>query len=259
MILDRILEDRKKSVAFNKAYVTIDDFVGMIEEKRHEQYSFKEALGAKGMGFIGEVKKASPSKGIICEDFDPVGIAREYERAKVSAISVLTEPKYFQGDNRYLCGIKKAVAKPVLKKDFIFDEWQVYEALAVGADAMLLIVAMLDKGTLKALYSKAKALGLDVLVETRDEREIEVALEIGADIIGVNNRDLQTFEVDLGTTARLRDRVPRDRIFVAESGIHTRDDVKFMEEVSVDALLIGESFMRASDKVKKMQELRGLL
>lgn len=259
MILDRILADRRKCVALNREYVGIGDFERMIEAGEYERFSFGGALSGEGVGFIGEVKRASPSKGVICGEFDPVEIACAYEEAGVDAISVLTEPKYFLGDHKYLSAIKKVVRKPLLKKDFIFDEWQVYEAAAVGADAMLLIVAMLDKVTLKKLYERARVLGMDVLVETHDEREIEIALEVGADMIGINNRNLNTFEVDLKTTWRLRDLVPKGKLLVGESGIHKREDVAFMERTGVDALLIGESFMRASDKVKKMKELRGIL
>lgn len=257
MILDKILADRKQSVEASKCYLKVRDFERMIEDEKLDRHSFKEALGQEGLSFIAEVKKASPSKGIICEDFEPVKIAKEYDKAKVSAVSVLTEPKYFLGSNKYLRDVKENITKPILRKDFIFDEWQVYETCALGADAMLLIVAMLETYQLKRLHTIGKALGLDLLVEVHDEKELEIALEIGAEIIGVNNRNLKTFEVNLETTAKLRAKVPQDKIFVAESGIHTREDVAFMEEIGVDAVLIGESFMRAENKLIQIDYLRG--
>jgi indole-3-glycerol phosphate synthase len=258
MILESILEGRKEWVESSKAYITINQFALMIEEGRYPRYSFKDGLTKPEMSFIAEVKKASPSKGIICEDFNPIEIAKEYEKVGVDCISVLTEPIHFKGCNRYLVEIKQQIKKPVLRKDFIFDEWQVYETKAIGADAMLLIVAMLEPKALKRLHNLATNLGLDVLVETHTEEEVETALEIDAKIIGVNNRNLNTFEVSLENTLRLRELVPSDKVFVAESGIHTREDVMLMEKNGVDALLIGESFMRATDKRQKMNDFKGI-
>ena len=257
-ILETILEERKEWVESYKKHLTIQDFLKMIEEEKYAHYSFTESLEKPEISFIAEVKKASPSKGIICEDFHPLEIAKEYEKVGVDSISVLTEPNYFKGCNRYLMEIKEAVKKPLLRKDFIYDEWQVYETKAMGADAMLLIVSMLEPKVLKALHALAKKLDLDVLVETHTEKEVEIALEMGAEIIGVNNRNLKTFEVDLENTIRLRSLVPEDKVFVAESGIATREDVVLMEKNKVNALLIGESFMRAEDKMQRMKAFKGV-
>ncbi len=260
MILDEIIQKRHKAVEQLKEHYTTQQFMQEIEKLKGPSYSFVEALRQTQIrpSIIAEVKKASPSKGIICQNFEPVSIAKNYEEGGASAISVLTEPHYFQGDNSYLTRIKENVALPLLRKDFIIDALQIYEAKAIGADAVLLIVAALEPHELRNYLQLAARLGLDCLVETHDEEEIKQALEADAQIIGVNNRNLQTFEVSLEVCERLRDLVPKDKVFVAESGIHTKEDVRRLRSLDVDALLIGESVMKAQHPADKLRELREL-
>jgi indole-3-glycerol phosphate synthase len=226
------------------------------------------------VALIAEVKKASPSAGIICKDFDPVRIAKEYEAAGASCLSVLTDEKFFQGSLDYLRQIRAAVKLPLLRKDFIIDERQILEAIEWGADAILLIVAILDDDRLKRFHSLAKTAGLAVLVEVHDEAELKRAMEIGAELIGVNNRDLKTFKVDLGTTERLAVRLfsgtgvspvrsrekthgqdARATMLVAESGIHTRADVERLAKCGATAILVGESLMKGGSIAMKVSEL----
>jgi indole-3-glycerol phosphate synthase len=214
------------------------------------------------MALIAEVKKASPSAGIICEDFDPVRIAREYEAAGASCLSVLTDEKFFQGSLEYLKQIRAAVKLPLLRKDFIIDERQIFEAIKSGADAILLIVAILDERQVNHFQSLASAAGLAVVVEVHAEAELERALTAGAQLVGVNNRDLQTFKVDLATTERLAAKLwsspgGRERFLVAESGIHTRADVERLWRCGAGAILVGESLMRGASIVLKAKELLG--
>ncbi len=220
-------------------------------------FSFKQALAREGMSFICEVKKASPSKGLIAERFPYLEIAKEYERAGAAAISVLTEPVYFLGKDAYLREIAEMVQIPVLRKDFIIDAYQIYEARVLGASAVLLICALLEDEPLKEFLETAHEVGLDVLVEAHNEEEVKRALAAGADIIGVNNRDLKTFTVDINNSARLRRLVPEEVLFVSESGIRTSADVKRLEEMEVDAVLIGETLMRSTDKARLLGELAG--
>jgi indole-3-glycerol phosphate synthase len=218
---------------------------------------FERALAAPGLSFICEVKKASPSKGIIAEDFPYLHIAKEYEVAGASAISVLTEPEYFLGSDQYLREIAASVKIPALRKDFIIDPYQIYEAKILGAAAVLLICALLDTETLAFYIKTAHELNLSALVEIHGEAEAESALRAGARIVGINNRDLKTFKVDLGLTARLRNRIPADVLAVAESGISSPDDTRVLKDLSIDAALVGESLMRSPDKKRLLAELRG--
>ena len=260
MILEQIMRDRKKAVEDLKEAYPIGKLMGDIEFQNFKAIDFKRALQRKereGMRIIAEVKKASPSKGLIAPDFQYLEIAKEYESGGASAISVLTEPKYFQGDNRYLTAIKESVNLPVLRKDFIIDEWQIYEAKAIGADAILLIVAALEKAQLRSYLKLARELDMEVLVETHDEREVACALEVGAEVIGVNNRNLKTFEVSLETSVRLRQLIPKEKVFVAESGIHTKEDMSLLKELGCDAALIGESLMVAPNRIEKLRMLKG--
>jgi indole-3-glycerol phosphate synthase len=217
---------------------------------------FEKALAAPGLSFICEVKKASPSKGIIAESFPYLEIAKEYEAAGASAISVLTEPEYFLGSDRYLQEIAAEVNIPVLRKDFIVDPYQICEAKLLGAHAVLLIAALLNAEALAAYIKTASELGLSALVEIHSEAEAEQAPEAGARIVGINNRDLKTFNVDTGVTARLKKRIPAGITTVAESGIKSADDVRAMKEIGVDAVLIGESLMRSADKKQFLAELK---
>jgi indole-3-glycerol phosphate synthase len=219
---------------------------------------FAAALRGDKVRLIAEVKKASPSKGIICADFNPVNIAKIYAANGAAAISVLTEPKYFQGSLDYLRDIKKALAAkplPLLRKDFIFDPYQVFEARAYGADCLLLIVAILSPAQLFELLQLSRQLGMMNLVEVHNTVELEIALNSGAAVIGINNRDLNTFKVDLKTTSVLRPLIPADRLVVSESGIKTRKDIQQLQEWGVNAALIGEALMTSHDIAAKMKEL----
>lgn len=219
-------------------------------------FPFKKALAAPDISFICEVKKASPSKGIIAEDFPYLSIAKEYEEAGAAAISVLTEPYYFLGSDAYLQEIVQGVSIPVLRKDFTVDAYQIYEARTLGASAVLLICALFEEERLKEYLAIAHSLGLSALVEAHTEEEVEMALRTGAGIIGVNNRNLKTFEVDINTSSRLRRMIPKEILFVSESGIRTPQDVAKLRENQTDALLIGETFMRSPDKKRQLEQLR---
>lgn len=218
---------------------------------------FYRALAAPGMSYICEVKKASPSKGLIAPDFPYLEIAKEYEAAGASAISCLTEPFYFQGANQYLKEITDTVGIPVLRKDFTVDEYMIYQAKTLGASAVLLICAILDKVQLRDYRQLAESLGLDALVEAHDETEVEMALDIGAKIVGVNNRDLKTFQVDMQNSIRLRNLAPREVLFVSESGIKGPEEISILREHQVDAVLIGETLMRSKDKKAELERLNG--
>lgn len=220
-------------------------------------FTFENALRRQGISFICECKKASPSKGVIAPDFPYLEIAKEYESAGADCISVLTEPKWFGGSDKYLEEIAKEVSIPCLRKDFIVDEYMIYEAKILGAQAVLLIGAILSVEEIKEYVKICDCLGMSALVETHSEREVKGALEAGARIIGVNNRNLKDFSVDTNNCRRLRELVPADVLYVAESGVKTAEDVHALKEIGVDAVLIGETLMRASDKGLKLRELRG--
>ena len=229
---------------------------GAGESGAHKK-SFLEALKKPGMSYICEVKKASPSKGLIAEDFPYLEIAKEYEAAGASAISCLTEPFYFKGSDRYLEEITDTVGIPVLRKDFTVSEYMIYEAKILGASAVLLICSLLDDVHLKGYMHVAKSLGMDALVEAHDSDEVLRAIAAGAEIIGVNNRDLRTFKVDMGNSIALRSLAPADTVFVSESGIRTSDDIGRLRDNDVDAVLIGETLMRRQDKKAALEELNG--
>jgi len=223
---------------------------------RHEQKNkFHKALAAPGLSFICEVKKASPSKGIISENFPWMEIAKDYDEGGASAISVLTEPEFFLGSDQYLRGISAAVRIPTLRKDFIIDEYQIYEAKLWGAGAALLICALLEPKTLSDFITVADDLELDCLVEIHNEQEAEEAISAGARIIGINNRDLTTFNVDTGLSSRLKKQIPSGILTVAESGIKNTDDIRGLKETDVDAVLIGESLMRSSNRKQLLKEM----
>lgn len=258
MILDEIAEKTRGRVAELKKARDIfsirRDAEGMAGGTG---ISFKEALEADGISFICEVKKASPSKGVIAQEFPYLEIAREYEEAGASAISVLTEPYYFMGSDRYLQEIVRQVKLPVLRKDFTVDEYQIFEARILGASAVLLICAILEKEQLREYIDIAHSMGMSALVEAHTGEEVDMALDAGAGIIGVNNRNLKTFEVDITTSGRLRALIPDEIIFVSESGIKTPEDVAALKAIGTDAVLIGEAFMRSTDKKRQLAILRG--
>lgn len=220
-------------------------------------FPFEKALRAEGLSFICEVKKASPSKGVIAEEFPYLRIAKEYEEAGAAAISVLTEPHWFQGRDQYLTEISQTLAIPILRKDFIVDSYQIYEAKIIGASAVLLIVALLDAKALQDYLEIAHSLGLSALVEAHTEDEVKRALVAGTRVIGVNNRNLKDFKVDMTTSLRLRSLIPEEIVFVSESGIKTPADVALLKANKVDAVLIGETLMRSEDKKQELAILRG--
>ena len=257
MILDKIAACARKRVALAKEklpFQTLREQALAVDVKVPD---FEKALSLPGISFICEIKKASPSKGIIANDFPYLTIAQEYESAGAAAISVLTEPAYFLGNDQYLKEIAQIVTVPVLRKDFVVDLYQIYESKVLGASAVLLICGILDDETLGAFIRHTYGLGLSALVETHTEEEVARALRVGAAVIGVNNRDLKTFTVDLGTTLRLRNLVPKEKLFVSESGIHSGADIKLLAERGVDGVLIGEALMCADDKKKRLRELQG--
>ena len=229
-----------------------------VAAQRRGAKGFEEALKAKGLSVIAEVKKASPSKGLIQPDFRPAEVAAAYERSGASAISVLTEEHYFQGSAEVLKAVRQTVDLPILRKDFIFDDYQIYEARVMGADAVLLIVAILTDAEIRSFMALAAALGMDALVEVHDEGEMERAIDCGARIIGINNRDLKTFEVALSTSKRLLPMVPAGVLSVSESGIRDVADMAAVKSWGADAVLIGETLMRSGDVEATLKQLKGL-
>ena len=259
-ILEEIAEYAIVRVKRAKAVMPQSELEALARESRADtvQFAFERALRQPGLSFICECKKASPSKGLIAASYPYLEIAKEYEAAGANAISVLTEPKWFLGSDTHLREIADAVSVPCLRKDFTVDEYMVWEAAALGASAVLLICSLLDAAQLRDWMVLCEELGLSALVETRDAAQIEMALDCGARIIGVNNRNLADFTVDRGNAARLRSLVPPEAVFVAESGIKAGSDAALLRAAGVDAILVGEAMMRAPDKRALLAELRGL-
>lgn len=259
-ILEEIAARTRERIAKEKSCISVSELENRIQEvnkNARQKITFLQALQKDGMSYICEVKKASPSKGLIAPDFPYLAIAKEYEKAGASAISCLTEPFYFQGADQYLREIAATVQIPVLRKDFTVDEYMIYQAKSLGASAVLLICAILDDGELRAYRQLAKELGLDALVEAHDEYEVDRALNLGAEIVGVNNRDLRTFQVDMNNSIRLRKMAPDNAVFVSESGIRTPEDIRLLYGNKVDAVLIGETLMRSPDKKAVLESLNG--
>lgn len=258
MILNEIADKRKIAVEELKKKKSLEKVKKeALKLDVNTGFPFEKALKQSDISFICEVKKASPSKGIIAEDFPYLEIAKEYEKAGASAISVLTEPEYFLGKDEYLQEIAQEVQIPVLRKDFTIDEYQIYEAKILGASAILLICALLDTITIKKYIEIAHSLGLSALVEAHSKEEVQMAIDAGARIIGVNNRDLKTFKVDVQNSIRLRKFIPDGVIYISESGIQTGEDIQVLRENNVNAVLIGETFMRSEDKQEALIQLRG--
>lgn len=258
MILDKLAASARVRVDRLKAERPLESVrEEALSIKPEKPFCFEAALKKEDIAFICEVKKASPSKGLIAPDFPYVHIARDYEAAGADAISVLTEPEYFLGSDDYLSAVKRAVSIPVIRKDFTIDPYQIYEARIIGADAVLLICALLDTEALMKYIRIADTLGLTALVEAHDAAEVASALEAGARVIGVNNRNLKTFEVDIENSARLRQLVPEHITFVSESGIKTPGDIDALRKNGTDAVLIGETLMRSSRKAEELARLRG--
>ena len=256
-ILDTIAAYARERVAADKKELPLEELKSLCQEgKTAGGAAFLPALQKTGMSFICEVKKASPSKGIISEDFPYLDIAREYESAGADAISCLTEPKWFLGSDDIFRAIRQTVATPMIRKDFTGDEYQIYQAKLMGADAVLLICALLDTETIARYLDIAHNLGLAALVETHDESEIRSAVSAGASIIGVNNRNLKDFSVDFSNAARLRDLIPPERVSVAESGVSSPEDVAALKRIGADAVLMGEVLMRSRDKKAMLQAMQ---
>ena len=258
MILEEIAARTVQRVAEEKNAVPLSEMKKRAEAMdANTGFPFKKALSGSEISFICEVKRASPSKGLIAPDFPYLDIARDYEKAGASAISCLTEPFWFKGKDEYLTEISQAVKIPVLRKDFTVDEYMIYQAKTLGASAVLLICSILSKEQLSEYLGIAHSLGLSALVEAHDEEEVRTALAVGAGIIGVNNRDLRTFTVDINNSARLRKLVPPEVLFVSESGIKTAADIEALRSNGTNAVLIGETLMRSPDKKAALDELRG--
>lgn len=255
-ILEEIAEKTRERIRKEKLQFPLDQLKALAE-KAPQQPSFLEALKKPGMSYICEVKKASPSKGLIAPEFPYLEIAKEYEAAGASAISCLTEPFYFMGSDTYLREITETVDIPVLRKDFTVDKYMIYQAKAFGASAVLLICAILNDQELLEYRELAETLGMDALVEAHDENEVARALKTGAKIVGVNNRDLKTFKVDMNNSIRLRNLTPDNVVFVSESGIKNAGDIAILERNRVGAVLIGETLMRSPDKKAALENLNG--
>ena len=252
-ILDKIVGHKKEEVERRKKEKPVDSLKKNLDSSTRD---FKSAISASGkMNLIAEIKKASPSAGVIREDFDPVKIAGIYRDSGVSAISVLTDKEFFKGDISYLSSVRESANLPLLRKDFIIDEYQIYESRVSGADAILLIAKILESNELKDFLSIASSLKMDSLVEVHNENELIKALDASSDIIGINNRNLEDFKTDLNNTFSLMDKIPERKTVVSESGIKTKDDINLLKEKGVNAVLIGESFLRSKDISGKIKEL----
>jgi len=256
-VLSTIMKKKGERLANSKSNVSLRELKRAIADADNETGDFKSALraGKNEIRLIAELKKASPSKGIIRPAFDPAEIASLYERKRVSALSVLTEEDFFQGSLSYLKTVRDVTSKPILRKDFIFDDYQIYESKAHRADALLLIAAALERDQAQEYLQLAGELHLGVLFEVHNEQDLEKALLVKAEIIGINNRDLKTLKIDLSTTLRLKKEIPEDRIVVSESGIRNREDVVTLMDAGVAAILVGTSLMAAKDIGAKIDEL----
>ncbi len=256
-ILDQLANYARERTEQAKKKIPLDEIKRQALALPKGSFAFENALKRSGISFICECKKASPSKGLIAPDFPYLQIAKEYEAAGADCISVLTEPKWFLGSDEYLKEIAKTVSIPCLRKDFTVDKYMIYEAKVLGASAVLLICSILTEEEIREYLYLCDELGLSALVEAHDEAEVSVAVKAGARLIGINNRNLHDFSVDTDNSRRLRELIPRDVLFVSESGVRTAEDVAKLRAIGADAVLIGETLMRAPDKIAKLAELRG--
>ena len=256
-ILNQLADHARERVAQARQTIPLGALMEQADALPSPDFSFEKALRKDGLSFICECKRASPSKGLIAPDFPYLTIARDYEAAGADCISVLTEPKWFLGSDIYLQEIAEAVSIPCLRKDFVVDEYMIYQAKVLGAAAVLLICSILSLEQLKAFIGLCDRLGLSALVEAHDEAEVQKAITAGARILGVNNRNLRDFSVDTGNSRRLRALIPRDILFVSESGVRNAGDIVVLREMGADAVLIGEALMRAPDRKAALTELRG--
>lgn len=256
MILNKIVNAKKEDVAYLKQARPLQDLKAVIQDLP-SPHNFREAISSRDCAIIAEVKRCSPSKGILREDFDPVKIASIYEGNGAAAISVLTDQEFFGGNKSYLADIKNCVRLPLLRKDFIIDPYQIYETRSLNGDAVLLIASILEEDQLREYIHLAESLDLAVLVEVHSMEELDKALAVGADIIGINNRDLRTFSTDIMTSMNLAHHVPAGRTIISESGIHTRNDIELLMKAGFHAFLIGETLMLSENIGKKLKELLG--
>jgi indole-3-glycerol phosphate synthase len=260
MILSEIIKEKRREIDNSKSKISQEKLISNIKGlSPHRRYNFfKNSISKPDrIHLIAEVKKASPSAGVIRKDFDPVKIASIYETKGASAISVLTDKRFFEGELSHLVNIKKNLSLPILRKDFIIDEYQIYESIFAGADAALLITGLLSDEELKRFVKIGRQYQIDFLVEVHSEEDVEKAIDAKCEIIGINNRDLHTFKVDIKTTQRLLKIIPEGKITVSESGIRTREDILYLKSLGINAVLIGEVFMRSEDIGKRVQELIG--
>ena len=256
-IVQTIAADARTRVAADRAKISLEELKALCQEAGPGQgEQFVSALNRPGLSFLCEIKKASPSKGLISPDFPYLDIARAYEAAGADGVSCLTEPKWFLGSDDIFRQVRRTISLPMLRKDFTVDEYQIYQARLMGANAVLLIVSLLDGETLKGYLDLCRSLGLAALVETHDGQEVDAALNAGAEIIGVNNRNLKDFSVDFSNAARLRDRIPPGVLYVAESGLTGPEDAAALKRLGADAALVGEALMRAPDKGAMLASLR---
>ncbi|KZX14811.1 indole-3-glycerol phosphate synthase [Methanobrevibacter cuticularis] len=265
MILDKIVKTTKDRIEEKKKKLPIEKLIAEIEAKNRNMdeisdkpFPFENALKSDDISLICEIKRASPSKGIISDDFNYLEIAKEYEKGGASAISILTEPYFFKGHDKYISEISSHVTIPILRKDFVIDHYMIYEAKLLGASAILLICSILSKDQLNEYIKISHNLGLSALVEAHTHEEIKIAISAGARIIGVNNRNLKNFEVNIDTSINLRKHVPKNILFVSESGIKTQEDIKILRDNKVNGALIGESLMKSKDKVEAISKLKNI-
>jgi len=251
MILEDIVAYKKIQIEKEKEIYPLKSYLPFMQNTAVR--NFKASINKENISIIAEIKRASPSKGIIKEGFDPVKTAKVYESLDIDAVSVLTEKKFFMGMDEYIAQAKQVNSKPILRKDFILDEYQIIQAKAIGADAVLLIVSILGK-EIRKFYELTRKLGLKALAEVHDERELDQVLNAGCDIVGINNRNLRDFTVSLNTTEKLIKKIPKDILVVSESGIKTAEDIKYLNSIGVNAVLIGETFMRNIDNRDKIKE-----
>lgn len=253
-VLDKILDRKRVEVSRARAAVSFKEIKKRIRDLPPPR-AFSSALRGAGLSVIAEIKKASPSKGVLANDFDPVRLARDFAEGGASALSVLTDEEFFQGQKSYIQQVKSTVGIPILRKDFIIDEYQVYESRSIGADAILLIVRAMSQETLRVLSDCAQSLGLSVLTEVHDEMDVQRANQLGAEIVGINNRDLSSFDVSLQRSLDLRPMLRPTAIAVSESGISTRADVARLREAKFNAILVGESLMKSDNRIAALQGL----
>ncbi len=256
MILDKILKEKKKEVALSKKKIPLKALIDKINSGKFEKRDFKRAVSKPNQtNLIAEIKKASPSKGILVKKFDPVKLGQIYQKAGAAALSILTEEIFFQGKLSFIEKVKSKVNIPILRKDFIFDQYHIYESKAAGADAVLLIARILNEQKLIDLAGLCQKLGLDYIVEVHSASDVKKALKINAEIIGINNRDLRSFKVDLKTTKKLRLLLPDNKIIISESGIKDYKDIIFLKNLGINTVLVGEALLKNNDIFKKTKEL----